>query len=281
MPSAETSQPPEIPSLAGFAPPRRPFLRSLEGHLRVVVALALRDIQTRMGASYFGFLLSLLLPLGHIGVVMTVYTVLGRTSPLGGEVLLYLSSAVVPFVVWSYTHQKMLLAHIQNEVLLKFPIVKPVDIVVARAVVELATAVLVVATVYVVLRGLGLEIWIQDPPAVFYALCLAYLLGVATGSLFGVLARLNHVVMYAGFILIPLYWVTSGVFFIPDALPEQARAALAVFPLAHIVDFARTGLYASYLSDYYDLFYVTAVILACLATSFGLERALRPTLSGK
>lgn len=261
--------------------PERRLRDAFLQHARVVSALMLRDIKTRFGATYFGFLVGLLLPLGHIGVIMTIYIVLGRHAPIGTDVALYLGTAIVPFILWSYTHQKVMQSFSQNRALTSFPIVKFGDILIARALVEMLNATLIVCVVAAAFFMMGSDLFIADPPSFLYALVLAYALGISTGFIFGLLAMLVPAFMLIGFVVIPLYWATSGVFFIPDALPEQARAAIAIFPLSHIVDFGRTGFYASYLSDYPKLLYVNMVIVGNIMIGLTAERFLRPILTAK
>lgn len=244
-------------------------------HARVILALMLRDIQTRFGATYLGFLFGLILPLGHIGIVLGIYILMGRRAPIGTDVTLFLASAIVPFVVWSYTHQRLIQSFSQNWALTAFPIVKFDDILAARCIVELLNAVLVVAIVAAAFAVLGNDLFIADPMSLFYCLFLSYALGVATGFVFGLLGMLAPIMMMVGYLTIPIYWLSSGVFFIPEALPEQARAALAVIPLWHIVDFGRSAFFPSYLSSFPSLFYVHAVIVANILFGFALQRFLR------
>jgi capsular polysaccharide transport system permease protein len=248
-------------------------------HARVVLALMLRDIKTRFGGSYLGFFVGLLMPLAHIGILLVAFTLLGRRAPIGTDVPLFLASALVPFVVWSYTHRHVMMSFSQNKALLSFPIVRVVDILVARALVELLNAVLVFCVVALAFALRGSEIFIADMPGVTLALGLAYALGIATGFLMGIFVMLSPAVMLGAFLLVPLYYVTAGAFFIPDALPPQIRAVVAIFPLSHVVDHGRTALYASYLSDYPSLSYVIITIVAMVVLSFGLEHLLRPLLT--
>lgn len=241
----------------------------------------LRDIKTRFGSTYFGFLFGLLLPLGHIGVILAIYVLTGRRAPIGTDVTLYLATAIVPFVIWSYTHQKVMGSVGQNRALTAFPIVSYVDILIARALVELLNAAIILAVVASAFLIAGTDLFIADPPAFFYALLLAYMTGVATGSVFAMLSILSPAAAIVGFIIVPLYWVSSGVFFIPEALPEQLRSALWVFPLSHIVDYARTAFFPVYLSDYPNLLYVNALIALNLLLALTMERFLRPILTSK
>lgn len=254
---------------------------ALVQHARVVSALMLRDIKTRFGATYFGFVAGLMIPLAHVGIILSVYVLLGRRAPIGTDVTLYLTTAILPFVIWSYTHQKIIQSFGQNKVLTSFPIVKLPDIMISRALVELLASALVAVVVAVTLTIIGYDLFIFDKARFLYALFLAHSLGVSTGFIFGILSIIWPFLIIVGFVTIPLYWVTSGVLFIPDAVPEQIRVAVSVFPLSHIVDYARTAFYASYLSDYANLLYVNLIIIANLLTGLTIERFLRPILTQK
>ena len=82
-----------------------------------------------------------------------------------------------------------------------------------------------------------------------------------------------------GFVLIPLYWISSGVFFLAGTLPEQIRMFLYLFPLSHVAEFGRAAFYPAYISNYYDLLYVYTVIVGNILAGLAIERFLRPTLT--
>ena len=250
-------------------------------HARVVSALMLRDIQTRFGASYFGFLVGLILPLMHILLVLTVYIMLGRRAPIGTDVMLYLTTAILPFVVWSYTHQKISQAFSQNKALISFPAVRLIDILIARALVEALNATLIICVVATVFFLLEKNVFVARSDGVMLALFLAYLYGISTGFLFGLLSMINPALLLFGFLLIPLNWFTCGIFFIPDGLPIEIRNIVAIFPLSHIVDFGRTSVYSSYVSEYYSIIYVLFIVSFVFFVCLILQHFLKPLLTSK
>lgn len=246
------------------APAARSLKLAFADHARAVHALVLRDIKTRVGSSYLGFLVGLLTPLAHIGILLAIYILLGRRAPIGTDVTMYLASAIVPFVIWSYTHQKVMRALPENRPLLHFPIIRLTDIAIGRAIVELLNAALIVVVVLIALSLFNVDTFVADPQMALFALFMAYLLGVGTGLIFGCLVLAIPGFLIVGVLFIPVYWVTSGALFIPDGLPEQLRIPLAVFPLTHIVDFMRTAVYSQYSSDFPNIGYPCAVIVANL-----------------
>lgn len=233
----------------------------LKDHMNVICALMLRDIKTRSGASYFGFLVGIIVPFGHIAVLLVVYAVLGRRAPIGTDVTSFLTTAILPFVVWTYTHQKVSFALSQNYGLTFFPIVKLIDIILARFLVEILNSTLVIVSTAVVLYSFVPDVFIFDVFGFVFALMLSCLLGLSTGFVFGFLSLMYSIIALAAMLLVPIYWITSGTFFIPDALPSNMIYIVSFFPLSHIIDYGRTKFYAMYISDYADLRYVFGVII--------------------
>lgn len=199
---------------------------------------------------------------------------MGRTSPIGTNVPVYLATAILPFVVWSYTHQRMMRSFGVNAPLLSFPTIKLMDIAASAAIVEIVSAALIVAVVWATFLAFGVGVFMFDPAAVFYALTLSFALGISTGYLIGLMTLMAPVLAIIGYLLIPLYWMASGVFFIPDALPGQVRDAIYIFPLAHIIDFGRVSYFASYASDFASLPFVYAMIVGNTLVSMLIQQFL-------
>lgn len=263
-----------------FITPQPRLLKgAMTEHGRVIHALMLRDIKTRFGASYLGFIVGLLIPLAHITVLLVLFHVIGRRAPIGTDVTIFISTALVPFICWSYTHQKIVRSLADNRALLSFPIVKMIDIVIARAFVELMNSTLVVLVVYAALTLGGSHIFLFDPPRIIATLLTAYILGVSTGMVFALIILAVPGASIAAFLIIPLYWATSGNFFIPDALPAQITAAMAFFPLSHIVDFGRPGFYPEYTTSYHNMLYPLGVVLLNFLIFMSAQRFFKATLT--
>lgn len=255
--------------------------RSLRRHFRVVYSFTLRDIKTRSGATYFGFLIGTIVPFGHIFVLLIVYAVLGRKAPIGTDVTAYLTTAILPFVVWTYTHQKVSLALPQNAGLAFFPVVKFIDIILARFVVEVLNSTLVVLSTAVVLYFMVEDFFIFDLSGFIFAIMVSCVLGLSTGFVFGFIILMSPVAAMVSILLVPIYWMTSGTFFIPDALPVQMRQVVSYFPLSHVVDFGRTRFYSEYISNYHALNYVYAVIIVNFTLGMIMLKFRSRLLDGK
>lgn len=244
-------------------------------HGRVVLALMLRDIKTRMGGSYFGFAFGLILPLGHLGIVLAVYLIMGRRAALGTDATSFLTTAVLPFIIWSYTHQKIMQSFTQNIPLMSFPIVRIIDILVARSLVEILNSSIIIIIVVISISLIGSDMIVYDPPLALLSIFLAYLFGVSTGYFFGIAGQLVPTLTLVGFLIVPLNWLVCGVFFIPEALPDQMRWVISWFPMPHIVDTARLAVYPTYLSTFARVDFVLTIILGNILLTASIERLAR------
>lgn len=146
----------------------------------------------------------------------------------------------------------MMMAIQANKPLLYFPGVDMFDILIARAAVEIASGTLVVVTLLSSVAALGFDITPNDMFGFFYSLLGAWAFGVSTGIVFGTIGILWIPMFMAGSLLTPLFWISSGILYIPEAMPEQIQAFLRFLPLCHIVDHARSSFFSEYSSSFFD-----------------------------
>ena len=74
----------------------------LKAQWRILVALMLRDIKTRLGGNEFGFLaMAVGWPLSHILILIIINTGLGRAAPYGDSAALWFATGVIPFLAFN------------------------------------------------------------------------------------------------------------------------------------------------------------------------------------
>lgn len=225
---------------------------AMKMHSRAVGAVVMRDIQTRFGASYAGFLLGLIMPLGHLGVTLVAMAIIAAYPPVGPNIPTFLMTGILPFIIWSYCHRQVMVSLLQNRPLLYFPGVDPFDLIFARLLVEIPTATLVILIVVTALAVTGYGSLPGSFSGFVMSLTEAWVLGIGTGLVFGGIAALWPPVLTAGNLFIPLFWATSGVVYLPDRLPDQVRNIIWHFPLCQIVDGFRESYFFEYRSSFYD-----------------------------
>jgi capsular polysaccharide transport system permease protein len=253
-------------------------MRGAMTQLQVTYALLLRETKTRFGSHHLGYLWAVLQPALWIGMFALAYTVFGRASPPGLSGIAFLTCGIVPFSLFRETTHRCMSAIDANKGLLFYPQVRPLDLVLARTVLEAATHLVVM----VVFMG-GLALY-EGPPRVesllttLGGLALASGLGTALGLLFCALSVYsNSVERLFPVIHRTLFW-TSALFHPVDSLPQAARKVLLMNPLTHAIELVRAGWFPGYSSTHIDVRYVAIWLLALLFLGLTLERLARRRL---
>lgn len=251
------------------------FLRGLTKQSEVVFAVVLRETRTRFGANQLGYLWALLEPSIVILTFYVVFRLLGRPAPVGMDQFSFIATGVVPYLLFSNSVQRVAEAINGNKALLYYPQVQPLDLVIARSLLEAATF---IAVLFLLLGGNAVvtkHVELDSALEVIGGMCLASMLGTSLGLIFCGLSQLSSVADRArGPILRPLFWV-SGIFFTAESLPESARSAMLVNPVLHATELVRDGWFRSYQGTHIDLVYAMSWVMVLTMIGLILERAVR------
>jgi len=248
---------------------------------RVLYALMLRNMRTKFFGNGLGYLVAVAWPLTHIVILVAIFAVAGRAAPFGDSIGLFIATGVVPFQTFNYVARFMMISLIKSRQLLAFPEVKVLDMLFAAALLEILSACCVVIAFLVIAWFAGIDAMPRDVVQAAYALGACILLGLGFGLLNGVIA-LAFPPWFTGYALIMiLLWFSSGVYFVPDALPAVARDALAYLPQVQCIEWMRSAYYEGYGSLLLDRTYILG--FACVTIFLGLllERAMRGHLLAK
>lgn len=250
--------------------------KALRIQIRVIHALILREIRTRFGEQKLGYLWAVLEPLGFVGALATLLSVGGRHSPGGMPAVLFITTGIVPFFLFRDAMNVTLLGIKSNRALLTFPQVTPLDIIIARVLLEIATSIVVFVVLLFIWHSIGLEIQMERPFDVFAWLIVMGLLGAGVGAFFGALSPLFPSVDRLVPVLLsrPLFWM-SGVFFTADHLPSNFRSLALFNPLMHVLEEIRSAFFMQFESPYVNPEYVLYSTLTALALGFLALRGLR------
>jgi capsular polysaccharide transport system permease protein len=250
-------------------------MRGALTQLQVVHALLLRETRTRFGTNQLGYLWAFLEPLLWILMFVGFYHLFGRLTPPGMSVIAFLATGIVPFSLFRDTTQRCMSAIDANKGLLFYPQVRPLDLVVARAVLEAITHLLVM----LLLLG-GLALW-EGPPRVnniletIAGLALASGLGTALGLVCCGLSVYTATIERLFPSLIRLVFWCSALFHPVESVPNAVRDILLLNPVVHTIELARDGWFPAYGARHADPWYVVAWILALLFFGLALERTAR------
>lgn len=246
---------------------------------RVLKALILRDIRTRFFGTGLGYIIAILWPLAHIVILLLIFYFAGRTAPVGESLVLFFTTALIPALGVRYISRFTLTSVMQNRPLTAFPIVKFMDIILARCILEAAAFCCVVALLAVILFFLGEPVQPEYPIGAAEAFLTTVLLGLGMGAFFGVIAiKLPGILIpfTLGYIIL---YMSSGVIFVPSALPQQVLDIVSWNPVLHAVEWLREAYYLGYNSPVLDKEYVISIGLGLLFSALLMEKTFRSMLT--
>lgn len=241
---------------------------------RVVAALLLRETRVRFGRSQIGYLWAILEPLGGVIIFASVFHVIGRIPDVGHSLYLFLALGMLGHSMQRRLAVQLGSAFEANQALLSFPIVRRVDTLLARGILEIATSIL---SMGIIIAGL---IIVDDipPPAhldIFAGgIAALALLGFGLGTMNAVLnshfGSWRHI---EALIHRPLF-LMSGVFFVPSTMPTAVTDILVWNPILHAIDWLRYGYYEGYRPDFISFEYLIGWGLATTLIGLAAERFL-------
>lgn len=248
------------------------FWNALSVQGRVISALALRETRSRYGNSRLGFFWALFEPFAHVIVFIGIFSALGRASPIGESIFLFILTGIIPWLLYSNIVNKVMLGKTANKALLGYPQVMPIDIIISRIIIETSTLILVM--LFFLGSAIFFDISIQIDSFLQMISAAGLIILLATGIGLINAAIIPHYPSYKNIYKAfsrPLYFI-SGVFFTADFLSAEAYAMVKYNPLIHLVEWFRSGFYSSFDSNLYDPSYAISVCLGFFIVGLVAER---------
>jgi len=237
----------------------------------------LRNIRTRFFGHGLGFLVSIAWPFCHIGVLLLIFTWTDRAPPYGESMALFFATGLAPFMVITYLARWSMISMITNRPLLALPRIKILDLVLAGTILEVLASCCMIIVLVVVLAGFGIDTSPRDPIDAAYAFGAALLLGFGLGIINSILALITYTWVTVYLLATIVLYITSGILFVADALPESLRYWLSFNPTLQIVEWMRSAYYYNYGSTL-DRVYTLAWCLGTILLGLLMERLLRGRL---
>jgi capsular polysaccharide transport system permease protein len=252
------------------------FRSALRLQARVIGALILRDMHSRHGDRFFGYFYILLSPLWRLCFLMTVFIAIRhRSTLLGTSPAVFWGTGILPYILCLYPNRMIMTSVQQGRSLLYFPIVKSFDIILARGILEIATALWVTVIFCIVLLLFGVDI----VPLSYSDLMAAILASIFLGFSMGWINAVIYSMMPAWGIVVAMtmlvMYFTAGIFFLPTTMPQQIQDILWFNPLLHAVEWFRSAYFEGYGYGLLDRTYLLSFALVLLFCGTLLERLLR------
>jgi len=223
------------------------ILDSIRLQIGIVRALAFRDQRERISKSPFGAPGLLLEPLLFVVIILILRLLLRVREIEFMSPVLWLASGFVVYYLFTKIAIKALTGIARSQRLADLRRIRPLDFLIAGAVVELQ---IYGTCLFFVVLAVSLFQWqipVADPGAavLLFLLVAVTALGVGLTSL--IVGHRFKVFKFVVEVVIKqlLLW-TSGLFYVPAMLPDNARALLLWNPLLHGIELFRHAMQPTY-----------------------------------
>jgi len=246
------------------------FFESFMIQKRVIGALVLRELLTRYGRHNIGFLWFVLEPMMFTGGVSLIWNIKHASSHTALTPTQLVLTGYSAILIWRNIPNRIIGSLEPNFSLLFHRMVKPLDIFIARIILEATGAsisFIVLSIIFIAVGAANLpfdvltlvEAWFL---LVWYALALA-LLVVSLAIRTEIVERFFHIFQYLmiGF---------SGSLFLVAWLPPDLHKVVLFVPTVHCNEMMRYGFYGPVEKFYYDVGYV--VVFNMVLTLLGLAQ---------
>ncbi|MGJ8668080.1 MAG: ABC transporter permease [Oceanococcus sp.] len=239
---------PQNSQLIPELPVRRTGRNSFEVFLTSLHAFLLRELKNQFGRSRLGYFWALAEP----AAAVTIFTLLhafirgNHSSIYQEDPVLFFVFGVIPYFVFSNALSQTQGVCSTQKGLFNYRQIKPIDIMIARSLIDALMMLGVLVTFLVGWSWLGQELPKIQVLELAAALGSLYMLGFSVGLLFEVFATVYpDLRKIFAIITRPLFFV-SGVFFTIGMLPGKMAEILIWVPILQGVDLARDAVLPAY-----------------------------------
>jgi capsular polysaccharide transport system permease protein len=246
--------------------------------MRVLRALVLRDMRSRFGTGFVSYLVAIGIPFFHLLFLMAGPVLANQIAPLGTDYALFVATGVLPYILCLYPARMIMLCLVDSGPLLAFPIVKPLDVMIARALLETVVAFTVTVLFLLVLLVGDIEVVPYDTAQATGAIFATIYFGISVGFANAILYKLTRAWMFVFIGIIVVMYIASSAFFLPSMVSPEIRAAMWFDPIFHSVEWLRLGYYEGYGEHILSRQYLLGFSTALLALGILFERLIRGRL---
>ena len=246
---------------------------------RVVYAVMLQDMRTRFAGGYFGFLIAIGWPLAHLAMLLVIRALVTVIAPIGDSPAIFYGTGLLPYILCFYPGRMMNIVMYQNRSMLALPEIKPMNLIIARALLEILIALIVTVIFFAGLALYGVDFMPTDPVVAAEAIAVAIYLGIGIGVFNVVFGTLMGQFYQVAYILIMVGLLTaSGAYFPLIYASDRIKRWLEWNPLYQVVNWLRSAYYMDNTMIEGDRLYLIGVASIFLLLGLLGERLLRGKL---
>jgi ABC-type polysaccharide/polyol phosphate export permease/tetratricopeptide (TPR) repeat protein len=254
------------------------FLHGARVQCRVIAALTVREMSHRTAHSKFGLVSAIVEPslqIVMLGIVLKIFN--NGRPPLGNDLFYFYSTGVLPYYLFLHIVEHTQNIYVDNANVLQVPRIRRADLVIAVALAELLIGAMTTTFVFGLFFALGYGEDGDIAQAIF-AYLATWLFALGIGMIGSVINNLTKIWERSWTTIARFLYFLSGIFFIPQMMPDWVREILVWNPLLIGIEWFRSGLFFGYSPPWIDKPFMLAVSFACLVAGLVLERGLRKRL---
>lgn len=239
------------------------LLNSLKVQYGVVIALIIKELQVRFGVRKLGYVWIVLEPTLHIIPFFFIRKLLGNWKV--DELIIFIATGVLVVMFFTKVITKVQASIVANKNLFVYRQVKPIDVAIARVVIEsiiFFILFILVILVFWVFTDTVLQVKMLE--SVIYALILLVIISFSFGLIaMIIITRLPFLEVFLSQVVRILYFI-SGAFFSVGDLPYSVKPLVLLNPIVHIVEILRFNMLEKQTVNYGNLGYVAMCIICVL-----------------
>lgn len=254
--------------------------RALAAQGRILIAIVLRETRTRFGHTRLGYLWAVIEPISHLLTLGLIFRLFNHAPPpVGDDLFLFYITGLIPFLVYWHISQDLISSLAGNASLLQMPVVRPLDVALARSLLYFATQLASGIVIFGIAELLGYQGLPEDLLNVAAALLTLWVLATGIGLINIVISTFirSWETFFAA--VNRLLYFASGIYYSPIFLPTRIRNMVTLNPVLQAVEWFRAGFYAHYDPPWVDRTYLMAWALSALLLGMALFRVFRKRLA--
>ncbi len=229
---------------------------SLEIFYSVVLALFLREVQTRFGSQKLGYFWAIFDAMFMVLVFAGLKSAVSSNSMPGLDFPVFLATGFLAFFLWKNIVSKSMSAFSANQALFSYKQVKPFDTIVTRIFLEIIVSIM--ATIVFILLGLylDLDIAVKNFNMVILAVVWLCVFGFAIGLMSAVFSYFYEFYgKVINIIMTPMLFI-SALMYTVDSLPPALREIILYNPIVHFIEMIHGFYFTTLDTKYVDYDYM-------------------------
>lgn len=257
-----------------------PWLKAFHNQSQLIGKLILHYVRTRYKKSLLGYGTAFVEPCSHLLIWWVLMTYIRqRTVAYGMPPLLVIASGLLPFYLFKETTTYLTSTIPSSAMILKHPLVKLIDLILARFILEALTIVAVGTVIF----GFLIVIGIAPPPwdflGIFPPLTALLILGLGIGTFAAFASPIVPGFGKAMSILMRILYLTSGIFFLGAMLPPAIMRLALWNPVFHALELFREAYFHTVPNPKLSIWYPLAWGVGVFLIGISIERVMHRKLS--